>query len=309
MLKIEKNIPLKDFTTFKIGGRAKYFAKISDKDQLKEILIWAKDKKIPIFVLGGGSNVLFSDKGFNGLVLKIENREISLKKKNKIFVGSGVFLSRLVLFCKDKELSGFEWAAGIPGTVGGAIYGNAGAFGGEIKDNIEKVFTIDKKNLKEKIFLKKDCKFSYRSSIFKKKNQYIILGAIFSLKKGDKKTIQKEIKEKIFYRKEHHPLNFPSAGSIFKSVPFKKIKKEIIKKYPEILIFKEKKEVPAGFLIEKSNLGDKKIGGAVVSEKHKNFIINVNQAKAKDVISLIKLIKKEVKKNFKVDLEEEIIIV
>ncbi len=307
MIKVQKNISLKDLNTFKLGGRVKFFTQVSNNEEIKEALLWAKKNKVPTFILGGGSNILFPDGALNALLIKIESKKIILKDKNRVFAEAGVSLLKLILFCKEKNLSGIEWGAGIPGTLGGAIFGNAGAFGGEIKDIILKVFVIDKDTLEEKNFLKNQCKFSYRNSIFKERKKYIITGAILKLKKGKKEEIEKIIKEKILYRKNNHPLNLPSAGSIFKSVPFGKIKKETIKKYPEILNFKEKGEVPAGFLIEKCGLGGKEIGGAKISEKHKNFIVNIGNAKAKDVLSLIKFVKEKVKENFKVELEEEII--
>lgn len=309
MLNIQNNFSLKKLNTFKIESKAKYFVRVKNREDLKRALNFAREKRVSIFILGGGSNIIFPDGIYNGIIIKIENEELKFLKGEKVFVGAGFNFLKLILKCKEKNLSGLEWGAGIPGTIGGAIFGNAGAFGGEIKDNIEKVFVIDKNTLKERIFNRKDCQFSYRNSIFKKKKKYIIWSAVLRLKKKKKREIENSIKEKIIYRQKNHPLKLPSAGSIFKSIPLGYFKKEIIKKYPEILSFKEKKEVPAGFLIEKCGLGGKRIGGAQVSQKHKNFIVNIKNAKAKDIISLINFIKGKVKQKFKIDLEEEVIIV
>jgi UDP-N-acetylmuramate dehydrogenase len=257
--------------------------------------------------LGGGSNILFSDKGYNGLIIKINNKKIEFKNNN-IICGGGVLFFKLVFAAKEKSLSGLEWAAGIPGTVGGAIFGNAGAFDGEIKDSIKEVIAFDTKNLKEKKFNNKECKFSYRNSIFKKTKKYIIISGVFALKKGNKKEISAEIKKNILYRKNNHPLEHPSAGSIFKNQKINEKIKKLFKKFPDLKQFEEKKEIPAAYLIYRCNLKGKKIGKAKISEKHTNFIINVGNAKAEDVISLINLVKKKVKNKFNIDLKEEIIL-
>mgnify|MGYP005847701749 CR=1 FL=1 len=307
MLNIKKNILLKGYSTFKIGGRTKYFIKVSSFFQARNAVKWAKEKNIPFFVLGGGSNILFSDKRYNGLVIKMENSKIKTAGKD-IDVGAGTNLLKLVLFSKDNSLSGLEWAAGIPGTVGGAVFGNAGAFGREIKDVIKKVSVLDISTLKEKTFTKKECDFSYRNSIFKKTEKYIIISASFAFKKGNNQKISEEIKKNIIYRKEHHPLSFPSIGSIFKNKKITKKNKFLFKKFPELKQFKNKREIPAAYLISMQNLKGKKIGGAKISEKHTNFIVNIGSAKAKDVISLINFVKNKTKNKFKIDLETEIIL-
>jgi len=243
----------------------------------------AKKSNLPFFILGGGSNILVSDKGYNGLVIKIKNQKSKIKN-NRILAEAGLALNRLVELSLKNNLTGMEWAVGIPGTIGGAIYGNAGAFKKSMKDLIKEVEVFDTKDEKIKIFKNKDCKFGYRDSIFKKKKNLIILSASLQLKKGKKMKIKEKIKRYLNYRKETQPLNFPSAGSIFKNP----------------------KNFYAGFLIEKCGLKGKRIGNAKISEKHANFIVNLGNGKAKDVKKLIKLIKKKVKNKFKIELEEEI---
>lgn len=306
MIKIKKNIPLKDYSNFKIGGRAKYFTEVVNSTQIKEAIEWTKKNRLNFFILGGGSNILFPDKGYSGLIIKVKNEELKIRGNN-IIAGAGISFIKLVIFSREKSLSGLEWAAGIPGTVGGAIFGNAGAFGGETKNQVKEVITFDISTLKEKKFKKKECNFSYRNSVFKKRKKYIIISAVFSFKKKNKRDIEKRIKENILYRKNHHPLNFPSAGSIFKNVKLGKKELKIFSSCPEFKEFKQKKEIPTAYIIYKSDLSGKKIGGAKISEKHTNFIINSGNAKAKDVISLINFVKKKVKSKFNIDLKEEII--
>ena len=196
----------------------------------------------------------------------------------------------------EKNLSGLEWAAGIPGTVGGAVWGNAGAFGKSMKDIVQAVEVLDSQNFKIKKFKNKDCKFDYRESIFKKKKNLIILSANLVLEKGKKEKIKKQIKNNLQYKREFQPLSFPSAGSVFKNHPPIRISKKIL----------AGKSFSAGELIEKCNLKGKTIGRAKISEKHANFIVNLGKARSKDVMKLINLTKKKVKKKFSVNLKEEI---
>jgi UDP-N-acetylmuramate dehydrogenase len=307
MIKTREKIPLKEYTTFKIGGPARYFFVAKNKEDLKNAIFWAKKKKLPFFILGGGSNVLFSDNGFKGLVIKLQNTQYKIRN-TKIVAEAGVPLQKLVLETAKRGLSGLENLAGIPGTLGGGIWGNAGAFGREIGDLVEEVKVLDvgSSKLEVKRLKNKDCKFGYRDSIFKRKKNLIILEATLRLKRGKRKEIEEKIKEFLKLRKEKQPLEFPSAGSVFKNVPIEKVPKEIREK------FKEKIKdgfLPAGVLIEAAGLKGFQIGGAKISEKHANFIVNVGEAKANDVKELIEKIKKEVKKKFKIQLEEEIKLV
>jgi UDP-N-acetylmuramate dehydrogenase len=253
---IKKNISLKNFTTFKIGGKARYFFAAKTKEDLIRAIVAAKKAKLPFFILGGGSNILVSDGGFRGLVIKY-----------------GQPLSFYVS-------KGLEWAAGIPGTIQGAVYGNAGAFGKSMKDVVKEVEVFDVKTDKIKVFKNKDCRFSYRNSIFKKNKNLIIL----SVKIKTKKVNAGKIKQYLDYKKQNHPWNYPSAGSVFKN--------------PD--------GFSAAWLMEVCGLKGKRIGKAEISKKHANFIVNLGGAKEKDVKKLINLAKKSVKKKFKINLQEEI---
>ena len=326
---IQKNITLKDYTSFKIGGKAKYFFAAETKEDIIKVIKVAKKLDLPFFILGGGSNLLVTDKGFDGLVIKIQNTKypaleqaqygaskipcdrVSLvrgRQDTKIYTEAGATLGNLVGASTKAGLTGLEWATGIPGTIGGAIRGNAGAFGKSIKEIVKEVEVFDVEDEKIKIFKNKDCKFKYRDSIFKQNPSLIILSAIIQLRKGNKKTLQEKIKNYLAHRRENQPLNFPSAGSVFKNYQGKIKNQKLLEKFPELKEFNKKQIIPAGWLIEKCGLKGKKINNVKISEKHCNFIVNLGKGKAKDVIALIELIKQKVKSKFKIILEEEIVI-
>lgn len=283
----KKNVPLANHTTFKIGGPAKYFFEAGTKEEIIEAVKFAKENNLPFFILGGGSNVLALDEGYNGLIIKIKNAKLKIENSS-IIADAGIMLCSLVKASLDASLSGLEWAVGIPGTFGGAVRGNAQAFGENIAGNLEEVEALDTNSLKIKTFNKEDCSYSEKNSIFKEKSSLIILSAKLKLKKGKKKEIDKKIKENLFYRKESQPFGFPSAGSVFVN---------------------EEGRDPSSVLIEKAGLKGKKAGRAMVSKKHAGFIVNLGGATAKDVLELIKIVKKEVKNKFAVNLKEEIQII
>lgn len=278
-----KNILLKNYTSFKIGGLAKYFLIAKTKEELINALRVARDFKLPVFILGGGSNILISDKGFKGLVIKIDISGIKFQD-NRVLVGAGENSTKLAYLLADKGFSGLEWAAGMPGTVGGSVHGNAHAFGTSMSDLIEQVQALDFKTLELKNFTKEQCHFDSKNSIFKKNKRLVIVSAVLQLKQESPDKIKNKIKEFLEYRRVKHPMNFPSAGSVFIN--------------PE--------NNQSWRLVKDSGLSGKKIGGAQISEKHTNFIVNLGSAKAKDVVKLIKLVQQKVKKTFKTNLETEI---
>lgn len=308
MLQIQKNILLKNHTTFKIGGPAEYFSVVRNKNELVSTINFAKKNRLKTIIFGGGSNLLVADKGFLGLAVKIKNAAVTAEK-NKVFAEAGASLESLVDFCKNNSFSGMEWAAGIPGTVGGAIYGNAQAFGTKISDCLKSAEALDFKTLKFRNFSKKQCQFCLKNSIFKNNKNLIIVSAVFLLKKSRKKEIENKIKEYLNYRESRHPLNFPSAGSVFVNPEIKINNKNLLEKFPKLGEFNKNGAIRVGYLVQKAGLKGKKIGGAQISERHANFIINTGGASACDVLSLISLAKVKVKKIFNIDLETELQLV
>lgn len=314
-MKINKNILLRDYTTFKIGGPAKYFCVATDLKELKEAYLWAESKSLETFILGGGSNVLFSDDGFNGLIVKIENKGLvklkETEEKVTLVCEAGVLLADLVKFSVENGLTGLEWAAGIPGTIGGAIRGNAGAFGFSISDSIKTVAVISKnnENFQSEIFEKEKCDFNYRASFFKKNKNLIIWSAEIELKKGEQKEIEKKFKEYIVKRKEKQPPlgKFPSIGSFFKNPQAPEVVIKIFEEEKGVQVKDEK--IPAGWLIEKCGLKGRKIGEAMVSNIQANFIVNLGNASSEQIIILASLVKQKVRNNFGIQLEEEVEIV
>jgi len=300
---IDKDVFLKDYNTFRIGGKTKYFTKISSKDKLIKTLNWAKENFLPIFILGNGSNILFSDKKYQGIIIKIENSKIKKINKKTIVVGAGMMLVELLQTFLNKGLSGLEWANGIPATVGGVVFSNAGGFGYEFGKFVKKVRAIDLKTGKEKIYSQSDCNFKYRNSIFKK-NKEIIWEVELFMKKGDKEKIREKTKDYWQYKLKNGLFKYPSAGSIFKNL----FAKNVLLKYRKGATIKKGK-ISTGWFIEECNLKGKKYGGAMISNFHANVIFNIKNAKASDVLYLINLCKKKVYKKFKIKLEEEIIIV
>ncbi|MFA6160418.1 MAG: UDP-N-acetylmuramate dehydrogenase [Parcubacteria group bacterium] len=314
MINIQKNIPLAPLTTFKIGGPAKYFVEVSSEDEILEALDFAKENNLEIFVLGGGSNILVSDEGFSGLIIRMLNTSYIIHNTS-IECGSGVLLSQIVKEAAKNGLSGMEWASGIPGTVGGAIRGNAGAPWGCMADNIESIKILEMHNRKYKILKINECGFSYRNSIFKKNKDLIIVSVVLKLQKEDKKKIEDKIEEIVKLRGGKAPAE-KSSGSFFKN-PVVKDKKLInmFEKDTGVKIGENKNLyhfnnteviIPAAYLIEEVGLKGKKIGGAQVSEKHANFVVNVGNAKAQDIVMLSSLIKMKVRDELGVQLSEEI---
>lgn len=280
--------PMKKHTSFKIGGTADYFFKATTLEELQNIIKFAKIKELPITIIGNGSNLLVTDKGIRGLVIKIDIKKLKIEKKDEfavIEVGAGNKLMALATKMKDEELSGLEGLSGIPGSVGGAIVMNAGAYGKEMKDVVLSTTCMDK-NGKLYTFSNEEQEFSYRNSIFQKKD-YIIIETKLKLEYGKKDEIQKKMEEYFKSRKEKQPIEYPSAGSSFK----------------------RQEGIITAKLIDDVGLKGYKIGGAQVSEKHAGFIVNYNNATATDVINLIDYIKEKVYSKYGIKIEEEIKII
>ena len=282
--KFSLNEPMLKHTTFKIGGPVDLFINVNTKEKLRIILKAINESKIPLFILGNGSNILVSDSGIRGIVLKLDGdfTKVSFLDDNCICCGSGVTLAKLCSESLKSSLSGLEFAWGIPGSVGGAVFMNAGAYSGEMQDVVVSGNHID--GLGNLGTLKNiDIDFSYRNSIYNKKD-YIITDVTVQLKNDEYISIRNKMDEYMEKRKAKQPIEFPSAGSVFK----------------------RPKDNFAGTLIEKCGLKGKSIGGAQISSKHAGFIINKGNATCSDVLELIKLIKNSVFDKTGVLLETEI---
>jgi UDP-N-acetylmuramate dehydrogenase len=314
----QEGVLLKKYSNYKIGGPARYFFEAKNIDDVIKALekwrllapyqIRKANFGSGVFTLGAGTNILFGDEGFNGLILK-PNIQLIKKEGDILRVGAGVLISQLVDYLINKNLSGLEWAAGLPGTVAGAIRGNAGSFGGEMQTVVKEVVSLDISRPQAKIVRRsnQDCVFGYRSSIFKLNNREIIIGAALTFKKGDKRSMQTIVEENINYRRQKQPLEHPNIGSIFKNVALKKVAKNAHKSFNSVIKNDPFPVIPAAHLISEAGLKGISHGGAMISPKHPNFIVNVLNATAKDVKNLIQLVKKEVKKKFNIELEEEIV--
>ena len=301
----EEKISLSKYSSFKIGGPARYFLEAKNVEEIVMAMNkWRRLLMPKILILGGGTNILFSDEGFNGLVIKIQNSKIKIQNDNSKFkiikAEAGAPLSKLVEMTADIGLSGLEWAAGLPGTLGGAICGNAGAFGGEIKNVVKEIISLDISKSPPQLIKRgnKECDFDYRSSVFNNKKSEIVIEAILIFKKGEKKFIREIIEKNINYRQERHPLEYPSLGSTFKNFPAAQINQS-----------GEVQPLKAAHLISEAGLKGVSCGGAMISPKHPNFIVNVLNASASDVKNLIELSKNKVYNQFKIKLEEEICVI
>ncbi|KKW33864.1 MAG: UDP-N-acetylenolpyruvoylglucosamine reductase [Parcubacteria group bacterium GW2011_GWA1_53_13] len=300
---VRKQESLSRHTTFRIGGPARYFFTATNSDAIIRALQAAKKLRLSVFILSGGSNVVMSDAGFPGLVIQIRNSKFKIRNF-RVDAEAGVLCSSLVKATVHRGLEGLEWAGGLPGSLGGAIRGNAGAFGGEIKDAVVSVEAIDEKG-RMHVFSKKQCRFSYRSSIFKEK-KYIVLSAVLGLVKGDAKELSKIARSHMLYRKERHPLEYPNAGSMFKNCDAKKLPVRWKKHFANVMKIDPFPVIPTAAIIAAAGLKGLRVGNVQVSQKHPNYIVNLGKGRAKDVVRLVEKVKQKVKKKFGIVLEEEI---
>ena len=276
---------LSSYVNFKVGGPADILLIPDSKEQVKKSIGICRENNIPVYVIGNGSNILVRDGGFRGVVISLKGVHNVTVNDERIEAECGVMLKEVSDKAMENSLTGFEFACGIPGTIGGAVFMNAGAYDGEISHVIESVEVIDE-NCNIINLTNEELDFGYRSSLVMKKG-YIVLSAVFKLKKGQVKTIKELVNDLTNKRESKQPLEYPSAGSTFKR--------------------------PTGYfagkLIQDAGLKGYSIGGAAVSEKHSGFVINKGNATAKDITDLIEHIQDEVKKQFGVDLHTEVRII
>ncbi len=281
---VKTDEPMSQHTTFRIGGKADYFVSPKTKEQIQKVIDYCKKEEMAYYLIGNGSNLLVGDKGFRGVIIQIDRAfsEITFLDEQTVKAEAGVMLSRLAAEVAGKSLTGFEFASGIPGTLGGAVYMNAGAYGGEIKDCIVSALILDENN-NVRTLSKEELELTYRNSIVAKKG-YTVLEAVFHFEKGNKEEIFSKMAELNGQRREKQPLNYPSAGSTFKR--------------PEGYF--------AGKLIMDAGLRGYRVGGAMVSDKHCGFVVNVDNATAKDVTTLMADVDRIVFEQFGVHLEPEV---
>ena len=283
-IKFLENEPMKLHTSFRIGGGARCLVLAENISQVQKVIAFCNQNSENLFYIGNGSNLLVSDDGIDAVVLKLcgEFEEIRLVDETTIESGAGVNLAALCKFALSNSLTGLEFAFGIPGSVGGAAYMNAGAYGGEMKDVVEKCFHVTPDG-ESGCLTADELNFGYRKSAYAE-NGFLITKAVFHLAKGEKTAIKEKMDDLLNRRVTKQPLEFPSAGSVFRR--------------PEGYF--------AGALIEQSGLKGKTIGAAQVSEKHAGFIINIGDASCRDVKELIRFCQKTVREKFGVSLETEI---
>ena len=305
-MKIKEQQLLKPLTTFDIGGSADYYCRVLTLDDLRRAMAFAKEKNIPYFILAGGSNILFADDGYRGLVIHMMMDSI-VKDEQHVTIGAGAELMDLLVFAAQNGLSGGENLAGIPGSVGGAVRGNAGAFGSEIADLLVRVDVLDTHEDRIVTLARSDCRYGYRRSIFKELSRYIILSATFHFSTDKEYRIQDRMYDIVTLRNKKHIQNIKSAGSFFVNPVVPATVQE------EFLRDKGKKSrndrVPAGWLLERVGLFRKRIGDIQAGEMHANYFLNVGEGTADQALQLASLAKTRVRDTFGVQLKEEVQLV
>lgn len=308
--KLTQNVSFSSLTTLKIGGRIKYFAKAKSPEQIIQLIEMAKEKDLPYLVIGGGSNLLVSDEGFDGLVIQnlyqsiVPQKRIRLGRKkvgDVLEVGAGTQLQQLVNYANRAGMAGLEKLAGIPGSVGGAVYGNAGAYGQIISDNIVYVEILRDREIE--ILRKYDCKFGYRDSVFKKTYD-IILKIGFLAFPGNPLELQKISQEIIKTRTQKYHPHLACPGSFFKNVEVRRLSQNILKNIPRDKIMFGK--IPTGWLLEMVGAKGVKHNGVEIASWHGNLFVNRGGGTAEDFLYLAKKYKDKVQKKFGIMLEPEV---
>lgn len=304
MLTIEKDVPLAPYTSFDIGGPAAYFIAVGSRQELREALLFTQREALPYCVLGGGTNLLISDEGFAGVVIKTAFDAVEMTRQG-VVVEAAADLTNLVRMVSARGLTGMEGLAGIPGTLGGAIRGNAGAYGYSIGDVVRTVWALDAETLDELSFDREECRFGYRSSHFKRHRNLIVTAAELTLPPGEPEASLRKAQETIDKRIARHLHYAKSVGSFFMN--------PLVPDADLIRAFESDQQtrcrdgrIPAGWIIDQLGLRNLKVGGAMVSEKHANYLINTGGAKAAEVVELAQRIKEQVRASMGVELMEEV---
>lgn len=300
------------YTIYKIGGPARFFVEVKNAAEIEEALKWAARIGVPFFLLGAGSNILVSDKGFDGLVIRVMGGEVKIEGEY-LTADAGAMMAKAVLESSKAELTGFEWGIGVPGTMGGSVRGNAGCFGGEMGQVVASVrllefpisnfqfsnkSQISNSKITTRELTNQECRFGYRDSIFKKHPEWVIVSATLKLQKGNREEIKAKIAAITKERSEKQDLGTKTCGCIFKNVPWARVgvngsstpvdtgdellqnKKEFIARFPELAQFKDQPNIPASFLIDQAGLKGRRVGKVFISPKHANFFVNSSPTKS-----------------------------
>jgi UDP-N-acetylmuramate dehydrogenase len=304
MITIRENVPLAPFTSFNIGGPARFFATAQSVSELREALLFARQRELRFAILGGGTNLLVSDQGFDGLVARLKLEGILVSGRH-IRAEAGVDLTGLVRATARWGLSGMESLAGIPGLLGGAVRGNAGAYGsciGEVTDQVE---ALDAESLELLTLSREACGFAYRSSRFKNNPQLVVVSALLTLPCGDPEQIRCKVEGTIARRAARGLQCEKSAGSFFMNPAV--TEEELIRRFEaDQQVLCRDHRIPAGWLIDQAGLRNTRVGEAMVSERHANYLVNTGKASAQEMVRLARLIKKEVRAAMGVQLKEEV---
>jgi UDP-N-acetylmuramate dehydrogenase len=298
--------PMSAHTNFRIGGPARLYVVAATPEQIIQTVTTAREASVPWYIFGGGSNLLVHDSGFEGLVIQSALRDVVIDG-NRATCGSGAMTALVARKTTEASLTGFEWAIGVPGTIGGALYGNAGCYGGETKDVVTSVDAYRIADGQRVTYTNAECQFGYRESRFKHE-PHIILGCTMELKAGDRDASRARLHEIVEHRKEKQPLAQSSAGCLFKNIEVTDEQqltqlKRLSDIPPEML---QKRRISAGWLIQQAGFSGQRVGGVTVSEKHGNFVVNVDHGRAEDVILLSSMIKSKIRDEFGLMLEDEV---
>lgn len=303
-LTLERDLPLAPFTSFNIGGPARFFTCARNLEELKEALLFARRQRLPFCILGGGTNLLVSDAGFDGMVIRMQMEGISVSE-GRIEAEAGADLTGLVHQTAQWGLSGMESLAGIPGSLGGAIRGNAGAYGSCIGDVAETVSVLDSATLDRVTLDREGCVFRYRDSRFKRDPRLVVLSAVLTLTPGDPEQIREKVQATLARREARQLSCDRSAGSFFMNPVVTDT--ELIRRFESDQGVRCKEcRIPAGWLIDQARLRTLRVGGAMVSHKHANYLINAGNASAEEMVELARQVKTEVQKKLGITLQEEV---
>lgn len=303
-----EHVSLAPYTIYKIGGFARFFAEAQNVDELQEAIAFAKRRSCPFFILGAGSNVLISNAGFDGVVIRMIGSSVAVVGE-ELIADAGAMMASVVRVAAQAGLTSFEWAIGIPGTIGGSVRGNAGCFGGSMQDVVARVDIFDAAKNSLLTIPAAQCEFAYRDSLLKRKPEWVAVRAALTLERGDPRAAQEKILAITRSRSEKQDIGTKSCGCVFKNIPWNEMglaRDALCARFPELRPFADRALIPSAFLIDRAGCKGMRNGCAAISNKHANFFINEGGATAEDVVGLIQRVEERVWDRYGVRLVEEI---